>query len=102
MVLIAATTTNSGLCQSKIFVIGTALAPRRNAGHSQRCVALAVNTDLVDSRTMESGGYMEMIEGEVNGTYPGAVYAVPAARLEGETQPESGFVTGFLFAVLLS
>ena len=83
-------------------MIRTALAPRRNAGHSERGVALEVNTDLVDPQTMESGGSMEMIEGEVIGTYPGAVYAVPAARLEGETQPESGFVTGFLFAVLLS
>ena len=83
-------------------MIGTVLAPRRNAGHSARCVTLAVNIDLVDPQTMESGGYMEMITGEVIGTYPGAVYTVPAARLEGETQPESDFVTGFLFAVLLS
>ena len=113
---------------------------------------LAVNTDLVDPQTMESGGYMEMIEGakgqygildyenwvimhtciasgfipfrehtademaafeenifklfenakkvsddqaalardmitgEIIGTYPGSVYTVSAARLEGETQ----------------
>ena len=113
---------------------------------------LAVNTDAVDPQTMESGGYMEMIEGakgqygildyenwvimhtciasgfipfrehtademakfeenifklfenakkvsddqaalardmitgEIIGTYPGSVYTVSAARLEGETQ----------------